>query len=48
MMVSGVEYDGMDVDWEIDEGYVDDYLSQRVGDNRNDIEDNVNLVDQLK
>ena len=42
----GVEYDGTDVDWEIDEGYVDDYLSQRVGDNRNDIEDNVNLVDQ--
>lgn len=43
---SGVHYDGMDVDWEIDEGYVEDYLSQRVGDNRNDIEDNVNLVDQ--
>ena len=43
---SGVEYDGMNIDWEIDEGYVDDYLSQRVGDNRNDIEDNVNLVDQ--
>ena len=42
----GVEYDGTDVDWEIDEGYVDDYLSQRVGDNRGDIEDNVNLVDQ--
>ena len=43
---SGVEYDGMNIDWEIDEGYVDDYLSQRVGDNRDDIEDNVNLVDQ--
>ena len=42
----GVEYDGTDVDWEIDEGYVDDYLSQRVGDNRGDIEDNVNLVEQ--
>ena len=42
----GVEYDGTDVDWEIDEGYVDDYLSRRVGDNRGDIEDNVNLVDQ--
>lgn len=43
---SGVEYDGMNIDWEIDEGYVDDYLSQRVGDNRDDIIDNVNLVDQ--
>ena len=43
---SGVEYDGMNIDWEIDDGYVDDYLSQRVGDNRNDIEDNVHLVDQ--
>tara|TARA_B100001094_G_C17896328_1_gene654205 strand:+ start:185 stop:799 length:615 start_codon:yes stop_codon:yes gene_type:complete len=43
---SGVEYDGMNIDWEVDDGYVDDYLSQRVGDNRNDIEDNVHLVDQ--
>ena len=42
----GVDYDGMSIDWEIDEGYVDDYLSQRVGDNRDDIIDNVNLVDQ--
>ena len=41
-----VEYDGMNIDWEIDEGYVDNYLSQRVGDNRGDIEDNVNLVEQ--
>ena len=43
---SGVEYDGMNIDWEIDDGYVDDYLSQRVGDNRDDIKDNVILVDQ--
>ncbi len=40
-----VEYDGMDIDWEVDDGYVDDYLSQRVGDMRDDIRDNVNLVD---
>ena len=42
----GVEYDGMNIDWEIDEGYVDDYLSHRVGDNRDEAIDNVNLVDQ--
>ncbi len=40
-----VDYDGMDIDWEVDDGYVDDYLSQRVGDMRDDIRDNVNLVD---
>ena len=40
-----VEYDGMDIDWEVDDGYVDDYLSQRVADMRDDIRDNVNLVD---
>ena len=40
-----VEYDGMDIDWEIDDGYVDDYISQKVGDNRDDIEGNVNLKD---
>ena len=40
-----VEYDGMDIDWEVDDGYVDDYLSQKVGDNRDDIEGNVNLID---
>ncbi len=40
-----VEYDGMDIDWEIDEGYIDDYISQKVGDNRDDIEGNVKLID---
>ena len=40
-----VNYDGMNIDWEIDEGYVDDYLSQKVGDYRDEVEDNVNLVD---
>ena len=45
-MSSGVEYDGMNIDWDIDDGYIDDYLSQRVGDNRDDIKDNVILVDQ--
>jgi len=40
-----VEYDGVDIDWEVDDGYVDDHLSQRVSDLRDDIKDNVNLVD---
>ena len=35
--VSGVEYDGFNIEWEVDDGYVDDYLSQKVGDNRDDI-----------
>ena len=43
---SGVEYDGMNIDWEIDEGYVDDYLSQRVGDYRDETIDNVNLLNK--
>ena len=42
---SYVNYDGVNIDWEIDEGYIDDWLSQRVSDYRDDIEDNVNLVD---
>lgn len=42
---SYVHYDGVDIEWEIDEGYIDDYVSQRVGDHRDDIKDNVNLVD---
>ena len=43
---SYVNYDGVDIDWEVDEGYIDDFISQKVGDYRDDIEDNVNLVDQ--
>ena len=39
-----VEYDAVNVDWEVDDGYIDDYISQRVSDFRDDIEDNVNLV----
>lgn len=42
----GVEYDGMNIDWEVDEGYVDDYLSQKVGDYRDEIIDNVNLLNK--
>lgn len=41
---SYVEYDRGDVDWEIDEGYIDDYISDRVIGFRDDIEDNVDLV----
>jgi hypothetical protein len=43
---SGVEYDGMNIEWEVDDGYVDDYLSHRVGDNRDDIIHNIQLRDQ--
>lgn len=39
-----VEYDGVDIDWEIDEGYIDDYISDRVSGYRDDMEDNVDLV----
>ena len=39
-----VEYDAVNVDWEVDDGYIDDYISQRVSDYRDDIEDNVNLI----
>jgi len=40
-----VEYDGGDIQWEIDEGYIDDYISDRIYDNDwEDIVDNVNLV----
>ena len=39
-----VEYDAVNVDWEVDDGYIDDYISQRISDFRDDIEDNVNLV----
>ena len=41
---SYVNYDGMDIDWEVDEGYIDDFISQRVGDYRDDMEDNVELI----
>ena len=43
---SYVNYDGVDIDWEVDEGYIDDFISQKVGDYRDEIENNVNLVDQ--
>jgi hypothetical protein len=43
---SYVNYDGVDIDWEVDEGYIDDFISQRVGDYRDDIEDNVELVNK--
>ena len=39
-----VEYDGVDIDWEIDEGYVDDFIYDRVSGYRDDMEDNVDLV----
>jgi len=39
-----VEYDGVDIDWEIDEGYIDDFIYDRVSGYRDDMEDNVNLV----
>ena len=39
-----VEYDAVNVDWEVDDGYIDDWISQRISDFRDDIEDNVNLV----
>ena len=41
---SYVNYDGVDIDWEIDEGYIDDFISQKVGDYRDEVEDNVELV----
>ena len=43
---SYVNYDRVNIDWEVDEGYVDDYLSQKVGDYRDEIIDNVNLVNK--
>ena len=43
---SGVDYDGANIDWEVDDGYVDDFLSQMVGDNRDDIIHNIQLRDQ--
>ena len=43
---SYVNYDGVDIDWEVDEGYIDDFISQRVGDYRDDMEDNVELVNK--
>lgn len=39
-----VDYDRRDVEWDVDEGYIDDYVSQRVGDYRDEVEDNVELV----
>ena len=45
-MSSGVEYDGMNIDWDIDDGYIDDYLSQRVADNRDDMIHNIQFIDQ--
>lgn len=40
-----VEYDEGDIEWEIDEGYIDDYISDRIYDQDwEDIVHNVNLV----
>lgn len=41
---SYVNYDGVDIDWEIDEGYIDDFISDRIIGYRDEIEDNVHLV----
>ena len=41
---SYVNYDGVDIDWEIDEGYIDDFISDRISGYRDEIEDNVHLV----
>mgnify|MGYP003149733484 CR=1 FL=1 len=41
---SYVNYDGVDIDWDIDEGYIDDFISDRVISYRDDLEDNVDLV----
>lgn len=39
-----VDYDASYIDWEIDEGYVDDFLIQRIGDqSRDEILDNISL-----
>ncbi len=42
---SYVDYDD-NIEWEVDEGYVDDFLSQRVADNRDDVKINIQLNDQ--
>ena len=43
---SYVDYDASNIDWEIDDGYVDDFLYQRIDDqDREDLIDNVELVD---
>ena len=39
-----IEYHAADIDWEVDEGYLDDHVAQRVGDLRDDLIDNVELV----
>lgn len=41
-----VDYDASYIDWEIDDGYVDDFLYQRIDDkDREDLIDDVELVD---
>jgi len=42
---SYVDYDN-NIEWEVDEEYVDDFLSQRVADNRDDMIHNIQLNDQ--
>ena len=42
---SYVDYDN-NIEWEVDEGYVDEFLSQRVADNRDDMIHNIQLNDQ--
>ena len=39
-----IEHHAADIDWEVDEGYLDDHVAQRVGDLRDDLIDNVELV----
>ena len=41
-----IEYHAADIDWEVDEGYLDDHVAQRVGDLRDDLIDNVELVNK--
>ena len=42
---SYVDYDN-NIEWEVDEGYIDDFLSQRVADNRDDMIHNIQFIDQ--
>ena len=42
---SYVDYDN-NIEWEVDEGYIDDFLSQRVDDNRDDMIHNIQFIDQ--
>ena len=42
-----VDYDASYIDWEVDDGYVDDFLYQRIDDqDREDLIDDVELVNK--